>query len=84
MTAQVKSTSAAKKSETNTEYVIQHSRDGQMKEKSKPSALSEIKDFMDVMTLPVSSKSKMLKRTREVFVIPELAVKNNKETSKDK
>ena len=84
MTTQVKSTSPAKKSETNTEYVIQHSSDGQMKEKLKPSAPSGTKDFMDVMTLPVSSESKVLKRKREVFVTPELPVKNKKETSKDK
>ena len=78
------SMSLVKKSENSTEFVIQHSNDGQMKEKSLVSELLETKDSMDVMILKESSVLKVLKRKRKNYVMPESVVKNKKKTSKDK
>jgi putative transposase len=80
----MKSISLVKKSENSTEFVIQHSNDGQMKEKSAVSEHLETKDSTDVMILEESLKLKVLKRKRESYVMPESVVKNKKEISKDK
>ena len=80
----MKSISQVKKLENNTELAIQHSKDGQMMEISKQFVQQVTRDSMDVVTLPKSSEFKVLKRKREVFVMPESVAKNKKETLKDK
>ena len=80
----LKSISPVKKSENSMEFAIQHSNNGQMKERSLVSELLETKDFMDVMISKESLGLKVLKRKRESYVMLESVVKNKKETLKDK
>ena len=64
----LKSISLVKKLENSMEFAIQHSNDGQMKERSLVSELLETKDSMDAMISEESLGLKVLKRKRESYV----------------